>query len=92
VVVGGWYGPYWGGYWDPYWYPGYYPYPYPASAYYPTSAAYEPMTEPLSYIEQPAAQSYWYYCEDARAYFPYVQQCPAGWLTVVPQAAPESRP
>ena len=35
---------------------------------------------------QPQPSQYWYYCEDARGYFPYVQQCPRGWMTVVPPA------
>jgi FKBP-type peptidyl-prolyl cis-trans isomerase FkpA len=29
----------------------------------------------------------WYYCNDAKAYFPYVRECPSGWLQV-PQTAP----
>jgi len=54
--------------------------------------------QPLTYTQQqaqpaqPAPQAqqayYWYYCADAKAYYPYVQQCPAGWLKVVPQTAP----
>ena len=77
IGTGVWLGPYWGAYG----YPPYYP-------YYP----YEPVpvvAEPQTYIQQPAP-SYWYYCEEAKAYYPYVQQCPGGWLTVVPPAAPES--
>ncbi len=27
---------------------------------------------------------YWYYCEQSKTYYPYVQECPGGWLTVVP--------
>ena len=79
IGTGVWFGPYWG----PYWYPPYYPY----APVYTTPVVAEPQT----YIEQSPAPSYWYYCEDAKAYYPYVQQCPAGWLTVVPQAAPESQ-
>ena len=77
VVIGGgvWLGPYW----DPYWYPPYYPYePVPVVA------------EPQTYIEQPGP-SYWYYCEAAKAYYPYVRECPGGWLTVLPQGAPEPK-
>jgi hypothetical protein len=37
-------------------------------------------------VQQPTAPAYWYYCADAQAYYPYVQQCPGGWLTVVPNA------
>lgn len=84
-VIGGgvWLGPYWGPYWDPYWYPAYYP-PYPS---YAAPVAVE--SQPQTFIQQSPAQSYWYYCEDAKAYYPYVRECPAGWLTVAPQAPSE---
>jgi hypothetical protein len=75
-----------GPYWGPYWYPPYYPY-YPYAAYEPVPVVSEPQT----YIQQPGAASYWYYCEAAKAYYPYVRECPGGWLTVLPQAAPESQ-
>ena len=29
--------------------------------------------------------SWWYYCADANAYYPNVNQCPGGWLRVAPQ-------
>jgi hypothetical protein len=85
VVIGGgvWLGPYWYPGYDPY-YP-YYPY-YPYAPYAPVPVAAEPQT----YIEQPGP-SYWYYCEAAKAYYPYVRECPAGWLTVLPQGAPEPK-
>jgi FKBP-type peptidyl-prolyl cis-trans isomerase FkpA/FKBP-type peptidyl-prolyl cis-trans isomerase FklB len=46
-------------------------------------------------ISQPSAQtapqseqaSFWYYCNDAKAYYPYVRECPSGWLQV-PETAP----
>lgn len=28
---------------------------------------------------------YWYYCQAANAYYPYVRECPAGWQQVAPQ-------
>jgi hypothetical protein len=28
---------------------------------------------------------YWYWCESAQAYYPYVSSCPEGWQLVVPQ-------
>ena len=70
--------------WGPYWYPPY---------YYPPAYTTPVVVEPSTYIEQapapPApAASYWYYCEGAHGYYPYVQQCPGGWLTVVPPATP----
>ena len=33
---------------------------------------------------------WWYYCVDAKGYYPYVNQCPGGWLRVEPQPAPGS--
>ena len=74
-----------------YWYPPpYYYYP----PYYPPVVAV-PSSPPV-YIEQvnarPApAQSqanWWYYCADAKAYYPYVKQCPGGWQRVAPQPPP----
>jgi hypothetical protein len=54
---------------------------------------------PTTYIEKgssgPApsqASSYWYYCEASRTYYPYVKECPAGWLRVVPQTTPQAAP
>ncbi len=85
-------GPGWGPYWGPYWYPPYY---YPPAVVYPGPI----VTEPQSFIQQQApmeampaapAPSYWYFCESAKAYYPYVQECPGGWLQVVPPPAPES--
>ena len=70
----------------PYWYPPYYPY-YPYDPYEPVPV----VAEPQSYIERPGP-SYWYYCEAAKAYYPYVQECSGGWLTVLPQGAPEPKP
>lgn len=83
--VGGplfWPGPY---YAPPYYYPPYY------SPYYPP-AVIAPAAPP-TYIEQggtqaapPAPQNnWWYYCADAKAYYPYVRECPAGWQRVAPQ-------
>jgi hypothetical protein len=41
---------------------------------------------PPAYVEQstPATSSYWYFCPDSKTYYPYVQECPSGWLRVVP--------
>ena len=96
VVRGGvWVGPGWGPYWGPYGGPWGYPYYYPPAYPYPPAVYEEPIiAEPPSYIQAPVEQhapstSYWYYCEGAKAYYPYVKECPGGWLTVVPPAAPE---
>ena len=85
VVVGvgvgvGW--PYYGygpGYYSPYYYgPSYY--------YYPPPVVYAP---PAVTVEQ-APAAYWYYCPPARAYFPYVRECPVGWLAVAATARPHA--
>jgi len=55
-----------------YWDPFWFPSPYPAYTYAP----------PL--VIQPESQ--WYYCADTKAYYPYTQQCPGGWLKVAPTA------
>lgn len=42
---------------------------------------------PSTYIQQaPAPPAYWYYCQNPAGYYPAVQTCPGGWMTVVPQA------
>ena len=34
---------------------------------------------------QPATeQYYWYFCKEANGYYPYVKECPQGWMKVVP--------
>jgi len=82
------------GYWGPWWYgPGYpyYPYAYPYPnypyPYYGGPPAAVPQ-EPQVYIQQPVPQAqqptYWYYCQNPQGYYPQVQQCPGGWMTVVP--------
>lgn len=61
-------------------------YPYP---YYPLPVVVEPTPAPQVYAQAPPpAQQYWYYCEDPRGYYPYISQCPAGWLQVVPRTGP----
>ena len=90
---GVWIGPVWGpGWWGPS-----YPYPYPYAYPYPYSAP--PVIiqqQPQEYIQQPAAQQqqqqpqqqYWYYCPDPKGYYPYVKNCPKGWMKVVPTPGP----
>ncbi|WP_057290302.1 hypothetical protein [Noviherbaspirillum sp. Root189] len=44
---------------------------------------------PQAYMEKNAreqqANSWWYYCRSAQAYYPYVRECPNGWELVSPQ-------
>jgi hypothetical protein len=73
----------------------FYPWYTPPYYYYPPAVVAVPAA-PTTYIEQAGApapsqrSSYWYYCEASRTYYPYVKECPAGWLRVVPQAAPQT--
>ncbi len=47
---------------------------------------------PPVYTQQPPVDpSYWYYCEDPKGYYPYVQNCPGGWMKVVPQPSAAGR-
>lgn len=90
----GWWGPGWWG-WPGWWGTGYWGYgwwgpPYPYYAAPPVTVHPAPTT----YIQQeptPPADGYWYYCEKAKAYYPYVKDCPGGWMQVVPQSAPPDR-
>ena len=45
----------------------------------PASVQVAPAAPPVS--SQPAVQ-YWYFCDAAQAYYPYVATCPSGWKTV----------
>ena len=70
----------------------FYPWYYPPYYYYYPPVVTVPAA-PVTYVElggarpapsQPA--SYWYYCEASKTYYPYVKECPAGWMRVVPKA------
>jgi hypothetical protein len=70
---------------------GYAGWPYYFDSYPPYADI--PVAAPL-YIENGAgemprpADASWYYCQNPPGYYPYVQQCPAGWQKVRPQAPP----
>ena len=57
--------------------------PYP---YYAAPPVVVPEAAPVYIQQEPAAPSpsYWYYCPNPAGYYPYIKECPAGWLTVVP--------
>jgi len=84
----GWGYPYWWDYWWGYpygWDYPYYPYPYPYSdPYYNGGLSGPPqgVTPPPQSGQQ--RSSYWHFCQDPEGYYPYVKDCPGGWLTVVP--------
>jgi hypothetical protein len=71
---------------------GYYWYGPPPYYYYPPPVIVRP--EPQVYIEKaapvpaPQARSYWHYCTSPQGYYPYVKDCPGGWLQVVPTPMP----
>ena len=85
-----WIGPGWGTWWGPGW-----GYPYYSEPYYPYYPYYPPpvinQQQAPVYVEpapQQQEQNYWYYCPNPQGYYPYVQQCPKGWLKVVPSTVP----
>ena len=75
----------------------FYPWYYPPYYYYPPAVVAVPAA-PTTYIEKdspraaPSQRSYWYYCEASKTYYPYVKECPGGWLRVVPQTTPPASP
>jgi hypothetical protein len=76
-----------GGVW--YFYPSpVYPYPNP---WEPPPA--ELVTPRAGVVPLPPPTQYWYFCESANAYYPYVPTCPGGWKQVpaTPPPAPPSR-
>lgn len=78
--------------------PAYYPGPYYHPYYPPAPVVVVPAAPPV-YIEQtpvvapppapvqsaPQPAFYWYHCAKPEGYYPYVRECPAGWVKVLPQ-------
>lgn len=84
-VWGPWYGSGWGPGWGSGWGPGWSSYPY----YYPyyNSPTIVIRQSPTTYIQRDLdseREYYWYYCRKPEGYYPYVKQCPDGWMKVVP--------
>ncbi len=61
-----------------------YPYPNPYVPYIPPATVVVP---PGPDVSVPPAAQYWYYCDAARGYYPYVPSCAAGWRIVTPTPA-----
>jgi hypothetical protein len=86
VFIGGppvWWGPY------PYYYPAPYPYAAPYAAPYVVQQPAPVIVEQApNYVSQTPAppQSYWYYCQSAKAYYPNVQTCAETWIQVPPRS------
>ncbi len=76
-----WLGP---GFWwgSPFWWGPPFPYSYPSP---PVVIQQE---QPVVVEPAPQPSQYWYYCQNPQGYYPYVQQCPSGWMTVVPPTTP----
>ena len=77
-----------------FWYPP--PYYYSPYYYYPRTVVVP--AEPTVYVEQgqdpapvvqsapaPAPSSYWYYCRESGAYYPYVNECAGPWQRIAPR-------
>jgi len=60
-------------YWDAY--------PYPPVVVAPPPVYVQP-SPPV--VAAPPPPQYWYWCDSAQAYYPYVAQCPSGWRAVTP--------
>jgi hypothetical protein len=70
----------------------YYPYADFYYPYVPSTGIVESVPQPTAPVEQPSsppATSNWYYCESAKAYYPYVRQCPEPWK-IVPAVPPQT--
>jgi hypothetical protein len=70
--------------------PYYYDYP-PPVVYAPPPVVYAPpppvvVAPPTTYVQQPSSS--WYYCDNPKGYYPYVQDCSSGWRQVPAQPAP----
>ena len=80
-----WYSPYY----SPYYYPPYYYYHYPRTVVPagPTTYVEQGQPEPAPAQAAPAApaSSYWYFCRESGAYYPYVNQCAGPWERVNPR-------
>jgi hypothetical protein len=60
----------------------------PAYPYYAAPPVVVLEAPPVYIQPEPAAPSpsYWYYRPNPASYYPYIKECPVGWLTVVPPA------
>ena len=64
-------------------YPRYYPPVVVAPA--PPPVYIENTAVPAAPVTAEAPENWWYYCMDARGYYPYVRDCPGGWQRVAPR-------
>jgi hypothetical protein len=66
-----------------------YHYWHPAPVYYYPAPVVVQQAPPPVYTERsdvvPESAGTWYYCQESKAYYPYVRECPAGWQRVPAQ-------
>jgi hypothetical protein len=80
--------PLWGlrGHWVQTWHDGRYGWWWagPDSWYWYPAPVYYDYPPPPDYVAPagPAPQANWYYCDGAKAYYPYVRSCASGWRAV----------
>ena len=48
----------------------------------PSVVVVQPSAPSAPVVAAQPTQQYWYYCDAAQAYYPYVSTCPAGWRPV----------
>ena len=60
----------------------------PRRYYYAPAPVYvaPPIIAAAPMVYPSTSSGYWYFCPDSQAYYPYVLECPSGWLAVVPGA------
>lgn len=67
----------------------YAPWYYPPPAYYYPAPVYAQPPAPTTYVERsdvvPEGPGTWYFCRESNGYYPYVKQCPGGWVRVPAQ-------
>lgn len=83
VRGGFWIGPGWGPWW---WGP--LAYPYYGAPRQPIIIEQQPLVYDQQAQQLPEEPYYWYYCAESKTYYPYVKQCPKGWMKVVPTLTP----
>ncbi|MCL2635202.1 MAG: hypothetical protein FWD50_01045 [Betaproteobacteria bacterium] len=70
--------------WSPWWGPWGYPSPW----YAPPVVVVSPEpARPMVYMQKNElpGTAFWHYCRNPGGYYPYVSECPEGWLRVLPQ-------
>ena len=61
--------------------------PWPSCGYYAAPRVVIEQDPPV-YVQPEEEPYYWYYCQDPQGYYPYVRNCPGGWMKVVPDVTP----